>query len=755
MYIIGQIKNAVGFDFATVVVENHKKNSIVTTFKVESDGCFDVDDLPDNTVLKFYVLPQQKITDINPSEDIKNDDLLLYMGIYDPVKDPLKGIYLNGASTLITALMEEDTSLGYEEASDTIRNYLFGNVYQQFAPGYCTEFIAQVSPPSLFSPHKFLGVACSEGRMAYVRKLVTNQDQLKTTTNAYIDEYADSIKSPVPENENTNSSSAPTIPSSANWAMNHSSWASIIKLQTAKLAGRMKNIEHITDGIAAMANGIPGNGNTEGSAGSTLGDFGKWAKTQLAGNVAAYVCSYGFSLLKSWIFNKQSPQKEIQKALSQISGQLSTVISNQVVEIKALHRIIHLLHKNEVQKIVLNMTNSVSVIQSNYQVVYNHTQTKSGLSGKHLHSIAKTILNADVGVPEALLNIYNNIDGTANKGLPSPLLKYLTDEQDLLGNQNFYAAVQKIFAYYALLQTQGVMLCVQAHNYDKNKSVSAPSTKLQTSSSAKALYNEWLIGGAGAGENGKPYLTMEIQLFQSTFSDYYTPFQGNVSSGNLPDDLAIGLVPQIADQPTPVFYNKVANLLIFGYVSEWVKNWTSGHDIIKHNKQYFPGGKFFPLPGNLEWRYPSLNEWDLITKNGADTHTNIFNYLKDQGVNFGGIDISALDGLWSCDSASVPVAWDFDTKLPFKQNPVPPKTANYADASVRFWHHNKCPFGPGLWHVQIPLNAESFAQAYAPNRTSFLNSSMNLDTYTPGTRTPSWQNSGFGKIYGMVVSKCS
>ena len=765
MRIIGKVNRRVidacdNFVSTSLIVMNPKNQNIITNYELKNDSKFQIENLPDNTALKFYVLTKKIDVDADALTATKDDKQVFYTAYYDPKKNARKGLYINAASTLIASLMESSEDTTYQEASDKIRQYLFGESYQIFAAGYCTEFIAEVAGKTLFDHNIFLDQAFLTGSViTYSKKLLTKTESI--SKQGYLFRNT-TIKSKTKKIIHDTNSTNPIIDSSANWALNHDSWKTILDNQTDGLAARMKNMEDITDGLATMANGLPGQHKELESSSITLSSFGKWAGSKIGNKLGAYAASYGFSLLEKWIFDKKSPQEELQNTLCQISTQIQTVISNQLVEIHILQEIIKLLKKNEVQSIILSMQNSVSVIQSNYQAVYTKSQTTTGISSSDIQSLVSDILSTDTGVEESMINIYNGLCGTTNSGLASPLMSYLTDGQDLLGNKNFYAAVQNIFSFYTLLQTQGVMLCVQAHNYNANKTVNNPDTALTSNSTAISAYNNWCIGGSGINSTTPPYITQQINLFQTTYKSLYQPFINNVSSP-MPDDMAIGLIPQTSSQPTPIYYNSTSNLLIFGYVSTWVKNWTSDNDVFDRNKQYFPSGSFFPLPGNLTWRYPSMIEWNKIVENGKkDYSNNIFTYLQEQGINFGEIDLSTLVGLWTSDKKSYDVAWNFYTSLPYKEKPVPPKDANYNDASYAFWSRNKCPFGMGLYHVQIPQNAQSFAMAFLNNMNTenntngcYANSSMNLDTYPAGTTVPSWQKAGFAKIYGMIVTKCT
>ena len=578
MRIIGNFQLFEGHTTGSVVVQNTSSKAIIATMQTNDEGWFEFTNLPDNTELKFYGSSGQEISSGTAMEAITSESKISYIAYFKPTMDAGLGIYLNAASTLIALHLESDNATDYETAATEVKTFLFDDADSFLTSGYTEDFYAMIAPGSVFDSRVFVHNATGHGStLAYAKSLLSNEMTASNKTLLFADPNANAptIDSEEAEGEVKTAQTvtgAPTIPTNSSWALNQTEWKGAISLQTNSLESNMKHLEEMTDAISYAAS-QSSTGETAES--TTLSDIGGWAGDKMGGALAGYAASYGFSMLSKWVFNTKSPSKAIQGSLTKISTQMHQVITELASlksEIKAVYGI---LSSVELNRIEADIVPYLSKIKRASQHVYNNSKTTSGFSSSEIKALRDKISNYEVLTSATTICGYLNT--TIGTNLPSALsTSLLAKYPNLKSNENFYGTIQMIFAYYGKLVTQAVVLSVQVHNSKSNDGITNGSMPLNTSSHVADLYNEYLIGG-----NNSPALKGVLNTFQTVFTPYSNKFLPYFTPSVLPSDMAVGLLPQQGSQPSTLFYNKTANIFIFGYIGRRFLNTDCSSDLIR------------------------------------------------------------------------------------------------------------------------------------------------------------------------------
>ncbi len=679
----------------TIIVQKLNGSGIIAVSHTDHEGNFEIPGLPDAD-LKFFGICGKQLDESEASAALADDQNIDYVALLPAHYDTELGIYLNAASSLIATHFELEQQGNIKDSDAWTRDFLFGNFLSKMLSGYTTDFMAATAPPSVFDADKFAAMVKSSGNCrAYCRKLVKGQLDKRPGELPFASQEKGLA---IAQEDAEDDTGAPTIPASANWAYKNPAWWSIIE-QHPNMTTGMKQMADTIDGIAYMAS----QGNTtlaetateEGTLGNSLGDFAKWAKGQMTGAVGSFVSNYLLNLCKDSIFGEKSKKQEIINTLGKIRTQLNTVVSNQHLILQDLNAIIHLLDANTLENIMLTLDKPVSTIKSNAQKLRTYSGTQSGKSSSSLHDFAKKVLDQDKGVYEAMVDINTIIQQVAGINLPKAMRR--VTETGLMSNTNFYFIAQQLFLYYSSLQVQGAQLVVQAYNYKSNASVSKLDSPLKVSAEAIDYYNRYLIGGTRA-DGEKPILEQQRDLYRSENEVYYSSFQGMVGN-QLPSDLCVGLLPDVAQQNAPLFYNLESNLLLYGMVSQNLKNWTSGYDVLNKN----PGAQNWVLPPIKGWRYPTTDEWNSIIASAKTEHFNdIFKYLFDRGLVADGRK-SSFTSLWTRDSKLQKKIWQTNTHQ-FYQPAIPQPTDSAYSTYIDWWRKDYGGgglFGHGPWNYRF------------------------------------------------------
>lgn len=764
MRIIGNLQLFEGHATGSVVVKNVSTKAVITSMQTNDEGWFEFMDLPENTELKFYGFSGQDISAGAAESAISDESKVNYIGYFQPSMEAGLGIYLNAASTLIALHLEAQSTPDYETVATKVKTFLFDDENGFLTGGYTGDFYAMIAPSSVFDHRIFAYNAVNHGSIIiYAKSLMSNEMNVSDKKLLFANVFAEelSVDSSKSKEKVALSSSAPAIPSNPDWAMNQSSWANVINLQTNPLGTNMQRMQNMTDAIAYAA----GNSSSiaDGTTSYTLNDFGKMAAGKIGGAAASYAASYGFSMLSDWIFNKKSSgQKleDIKKCLSQVSSEINTIITELAALKNAIKGIYSILSSNELNRIEEEIIQFSSKIKRATQHVYNATQTTTGMSASDIKSLRDKISN-HYDVVTSALTICQYINPTVGTSLPSALSTSLLNKHpNLMSNENFYGTIQMIHTYYAKLVTQAIMLSVQAHNSKENKGVTNGSTVLKTSSHVSLLYNEYLLGAGSTS-----YLQEIETLFRSTFTPYSDNFLSYLGT-TLPLGMAVGLTPQQAAQPTTLFYNNATDIFIFGYVGYRFANWTASVGAPGDpNNVYAINGKstieefIGPVPAGTQWRYPSVAEFNALVANRANPSK--FASLLDQGMGFDpAINPNLLEGVWTNETISsmtnLPLGGRYQGNALWNEpNTLVPLDSNYQDIPCDWWRHNKWPFGHGPYHLQ--MGGAIFGKALNTDGTAFANSSKNASQLPGGVAAiQSWtSNTYFANVYGFVVASVS
>ncbi|MAN03873.1 MAG: hypothetical protein CMI35_12360 [Owenweeksia sp.] len=741
MNIIGHLNLDTTQEAGSVIVQNLTTSEIISISHTDPEGNFEIDNLPDAD-LKFYGISGKVLDESEASEALEDNNRINYLALLPAGSDPELGVYINAASSL-TAIHQEWNPEGTFEDSDAwTRRFLYGDFIGRMLSGYTTSFIAINAPASVFDADKFAAMVKNHGNcLSYCRKLVHEPWDHTSGELPFASRESHDPVVNMDAKQSAADTSAPSIPASANWAYQNPAWWNIIE-QDPGMAINMKQMADTIDGIAYMAG--QGSSNTadsdagQSTLGDTLGDFAKWGKGEITGAIGSYVSSYLLNLCMGSIFGASSKKQEIINTLGKIRNQLKTIVVNQGIMVQDLEEIIKLLEANTKQNIILSLSNPVGKIQANLQKLQGYSRTQIGKSSKSLNSFANGVVNSNEGVYEAMAEMNTIIQQVVGINLPEAVLNAM--DTGLTSNPNFYFITQQFFLYYASLQVQGAQLVVQANNYLNNATVNKLDSPLKISGEAVHYYNRHLIGGKRPGGD-KPILVQQRDLYRSENEDYYSSFQWMVGD-DLPSDLCVGLLPDVAQQNAPLFYNQPSDLILYGLVSQNLKNWTNGYDVISKN----PGAGTWTLPPIQGWRYPTTDEWNDIIAPGKTTHTNdIFNYLFDEGFITDGTK-SAFTSLWTRDSAWQNEIWGANSNH-FNHQPTIPQPTNSAyGTSIDWWRHNyggSGGMGHGPWNYRF---TGSYPLAYVNNCSTVPFSSLIL-----GDESYPW----FGVSGGVMVTDAS
>ncbi len=690
MRIIGNLQLFEGDNSGSVVVQNTTSNTIVATMNTDTNGWFEILDLPDHTELKFYGFSGKEISQEDAVASISSG-FDGYVGLFQMNDNPGLGIYLNAASTLMSLHYDQNKALTAKELSEKTKNYLFSEAFAEFAPGYTADFITCLAPKPVFDQRKFITQAKAHGSiLSYTKSLITNNNVTDVTTSETFP-FANDVEENSDHNENhaildTSNSTAPTIPTApgCSWGNNDVNWGPILGLQ-GNLSNTMENFTNMADAMAYMSTQSSSSSDTVADigAGETLGSIGSWAAGGASKAATSYIFGHALSMAMDWIFNKKSATtriidrlKDIQGALSNISTQLNGIISLQYKEMKDLSEIMSGIDNSILTTISGNLTAPVSEVQSAYQTLYNHLHTKNGHPPSTIKRLAEGFegtgqyaLNTNVNaINDVFTKSYNVSSGSST--YPAALLSCITDGHILLSNENCYGFVQKLYAHYAVLQAQGTMMYIAGHNYLMNESnfsvlPATPSAKsiakvqednlaveLKISSTGINYYNETILGGTSS-----PVMKDQITLFRQTFSPYFNILLGYVSD-TLSTDMCIGFIPQVANQSATLFYHQPTNLIIYGFVSAKVRRWYSGE--IENS--------LGTIPSSLtSWVYPSTAQYNSILAGFPATgQTLTCEYLSAHGIVFSpDSSPEGLAALWTNEIQNF-AGQGFNTHIPIR-----------------------------------------------------------------------------------------
>lgn len=658
-------------------------------------------------------------------------------------------IYLNAASTAARALQAASPALTPTQADAHVKGHLFGAMVAKFMPGYSAGFLAHIAAPHVLAfPKLEATVAAAGGWHAWGASLATQRPPVRplfaTPPPRRPAHAAGSSPAPLSEDD------PPEIPQSAKWSADDTTWMDVLSAEDGAFADSMEDLAETTDGVAASV--------TESAFSTSASDLLTWGAKDLVGGMISGVGSQLMSLVCSWIFNSGS--SSVSAALAQIDQQLTTIVNNQATIIQQLSAVLAELDQLDVNLVSETMVTAVSNIQSSVQIASGATTATGGNAPATLAAFAAEVLNPDGGVVQSLQTIHDTIMGAGlATSLPAALATAMTrpdavygTAQNFLSNGNCFATAQWLFHYYSMLQTQGVQLVIQAHNYQANATVTSVTTPLAVSPAATAAYNATLIGGSGAGGSA-PNLVQQRDLFRATFWPYYHRFHGLL--GALPDDMATGLIPRVSDQtPGTIYYETQSGLLVLGHFSGKLRNWSAGTDVLSKNSTLI--GNAWNLPSALTaWRYPLGSEFAKIfaPTGGLSRYGgwNLFQYLYDQGFTDDKADYVAgfqFGAIFTGGSGYWGDAWHTNTHKAWPQpsfahppfdingNPIPVTTSQDGSRAFEPWHYCFNGTWPG---------------ALACNNTYRFISSQCYNIYSPGDASTAWADHPWFQISGGVI----
>ncbi|BBB70208.1 hypothetical protein UNDYM_5955 (plasmid) [Undibacterium sp. YM2] len=722
--------------------------TVLATVTTAPNGRFELEypTVPANAVL--YGFPNLTLTQSQISEGITLDvDRSIYEAIPPVVPQPGQLIYLNEASTATRAVLIHNSEFSSDQADAHVKAHLFGATATAFMPGYTAPFLLHIAAPNVLNRSKLKASISEAGEIsAWSNKIAKTPPPrfslfatpgLRPTITSEL-----SVTSLAVDN-------APVITASATWASNDTTWMDVLNAQDGTFADSMGDLAQTTDGVAASV--------MEDAFETTASDLLSFGAKSFAGGMASAVGSQIMSLVCSWIFGDKS--NPIATALQNIENELTTVINNQLKIIQQLSAVLTDLHQLELNVLSAQMTTAVANVQSTVQTITGYTTTTKGIDPSQISAIATKILDPNDGVTDSIQIIHDTIMGT---GMATPLPVALQNAiinaggvygtaQNFLSNESCFATAQWLFHYYSVIQTQGVQLVIQAQNYQANASVDSPNTNLTISTSAKAFYNAWLIGGSGIG-NAVPNITQQRDLYRATFWQYFKSFATLL--GPLPDDMAVAYIPEVVGQPGNIYYETQSQLLVLGHLSGKLRNWSAGTDVLSVNSGLI--GTPWSLPAMLNtWRYPMQAEFGKIFQptTGISRYNNIFQYLYDQGFNDDRSDYGAtfsFSSLFAADGTGYEgSAWFVRTNSWVKPAPFahPPFDIDGNQVSENMWKDGGSPYNS--WHYEFQGTWPSALQS---NNSYTYFSSKCYNIYSPGDPSQAWAHPWFAVSGGIVVT---
>jgi len=698
----------------------------------------------------LYGFPNLALTAAHVPEGLsRRANGLFYEAALPAASRPGALIYLNAASTAARAVQAANTALTPAQVDAHVKGHLFGAMVAKYLPGYSAGFLAHIAAPHVLEfPKLQATVAAAGGWHAWAARAVAMPPPVRPLFATPPPRRAHTPgATPVPLSEDD----APAIPASANWSADDTTWMDVLSAEDGAFADSMEDLSEVTDGVAASV--------TKDAFATSASDLLKWGAKDLAGGIISGVGSQLVSLVCSWIFNSGS--SSVSTALQQIDQQLTTIVNNQATIIQQLSEVLNELDQLDVNLLSASMTTAVANIQSSVQTVSGYTTATTGNAPAVLAAFAAEILNPDGGVVESLQVIHDTIMGTGlATSLPAALATAMTKPggvygtaQNFLSNGNCFARVQWLFHYYSMLQTQGVQLVIQAQNYQANAAVSSPTTPLTISAAATAAYQATLIGGSGSA-GGAPNLVQQRDLFRATFWPYYHRFQGLL--GALPDDMATGLIPRVANQaPGTIYFETQSGLLVLGHFSGKLRNWSAGTDVLAKNSALI--GNSWNLPPALPaWRYPLGSEFAQIfaPTGGLSRYGgwNLFQYLYDQGFTDDKADYVAgfeFGAIFTGGSGYWGDAWRKNTQNGTSRPAFahPPFDINGNPVPVHTWKHESSG-GNEPW---LYCFNGTWPGALACNNTYRFISSQCYNIYAPGDPSTAWADHPWFQISGGVI----
>lgn len=657
-------------------------------------------------------------------------------------------IYLNAASTAVRTVQAANAALTPAQADAHVKGHLFGAMVAKFMPGYSAGFLAHIAKPHVLAFPKLQATAAAAGGWhAWAANAATTPPPTRplfATPPPRRAHTPGATPAPLAEDD------PPEIPESANWSADDTTWMDVLGAEDGAFADSMEDLAETTDGVAASV--------TESAFSTSASDLLKWGAKDLAGGLISGVGSQLMSLVCSWIFNSGS--SSVSAALQQIDQQLTTIVNNQATIIQQLSEVLAELDQLDVNLVSETMTTAVANIQSSVQIASGATTATGGNAPANLATFATEILNPDGGVVESLQTIHDTIMGVGlATSLPAALATAMTRPgavygagQSFLSNGNCFATAQWLFHYYSMLQTQGVQLVIQAHNYQTNAAVDSVTTPLAVSAAAAAAYDAALIGGSGSG-GAAPNLVQQRDLFRATFWPLSHRFQGLL--GVLPDDMAVPLLPKVAgQQPGTIYYEVQSGLIVLGHLSGKLRNWSAGTDVLTKNSALI--GNSWNLPPALAaWRYPTQAEFTKIfaPTGGLSRYGgwNLFQYLYDQGFTDDKADyVSGFSfvQLFTAGSGYYGDAWDTCTNA-YYPRPFflyPPVDINGNPIAAYTWKS-----GMSAWSSWNYKFEGTWPGALRCDNTYHFKSSMCYNIYKPGDISTAWAGYPWFQVSGGVI----
>lgn len=617
-------------------------------------------------------------------------------------------IYINGISTLTSNHNSQLTAKNDTLFTNQLKDHLFGKHASIFFPGYSPEFIAHIAQSSLFDVDIFLKeIEGVDNIQNMLKKLTDEIDSTVFTSPRFASSQENNTSRP-----GTFDAGIPTIPASANWAVAHKNWTNTLSAVNKTCLQSAKGMAENSDGLAASVKTF--------IDGFTISTIGSWAFKQISGPLSSYISSQVLGLVSEWLFGK--PSNPILDALAKVTEQLNEIIANQMTQLHILSAIMDELKKIKKDAILIALAAPLSTIQSNVQTVYGFINTPGkGIPPAVMEEAIRNILNANNGVTWAIQYIHNLIMG--GSGATSLVQASLECNlkplginglnQNFLSNQNCYLNGQSLFQYYTNIQIQGVQLIMQAYNYLQNKDIDDINIKLTPSPNAEAFYDKWMIGGKGYHDGTKSNLEQQRDYYRKVYQPYYEDFQHLL--GQMPDDVAVCLIPEVENQVAPFYYNTESKVLVLGLISYTLRNWTDDLNILEKQKTITTSQSWL-LPEALKplLQYPSKDQLKELLGSGFSSpyyHGNYYSYLRDQGLRndfeqypIKGVDNYAADVLiWTTettlvDSNNSPWGWNNQGGDGPSKNVYPPIQTNgnecalkYRNPRYQWWYEGKVP----------------------------------------------------------------
>ena len=597
-------------------------NEILAVTTADANGRFSLETNAASG-LKLYGFPGQDLTDAQITRALSQSSTVYYETAVPSTTATHITLYLNGASSLVAAFKKNNPATAQPQA----KAMLFGDSANILLPGYSTEFLAHLAPEKIYSHDTFLQKAGAAGGVSAFASQLTQQP-------APSGSFAAAAVSPATRASSVTAKPGTdyNIPPSARWANNYDNWSQVLELNTHDCTDSMLKLSQVSDGLAVSA--AAGSGDDPASEVAqaliklTLAALSAGSQEQkIAGAVGTQV----FGLVQGWIFGQTA--NPVVTMLKSISNQLNEVISSQITICNDLNLIMQEVKVVLENTILVALTSAISTIQSNAEQVAGYAGTKKGISATELSSLSAAILDTNDGVNYALTQIHNLIMGVSGSiSLPSALFQCLSGtgtingtNRNFLSNENFFIPIQTMFHYYVNVQTQGVQMVMQAQNYTAGAPTNI-TTPFSWSQNASDKYSKWLIGGSSGAK-----MAQQRDTYRALVAPYYNNFLGYM--GALPDDMATGLLPQTSEKAAPVFYSIESKLLVFGFISYQMRQWTSGKIISRNDQIAYLGIPDVIAP---QLRLPSKQEVQKLLGQGFTSsyyNGNYAQYLSDQGFS--------------------------------------------------------------------------------------------------------------------------